>query len=134
RRNHGFGHGNEAAAEGADGDQEKPHRQYRRDADGQQYPGVALRHHRYKGVAVRGRALSREAQVPPRVPDETAVRDDDDPERPVRLLQKALPEHVRLPPGVVEPHVEREHDPNGALQLHARQRRDAGQRHELNRS
>jgi len=36
------------------------------DANGHEHLGVALRHHRHEGLAVRGRALPRETQVSPR--------------------------------------------------------------------
>lgn len=85
------------------------------------------------------RSPSFSTRIPPPLPfcsvsHEAAVGDDAHPKRALRVLEAAVPEHVRLSPGVVEPHVERQHDPHGAVQLHARQRGNAGQRHKLHGS
>lgn len=52
------------------------------------------------------------------VPDEAAVGNHADAERSVFMRETAVPQHVGLSPRVVEPHVECEHDLDGAVQLY----------------
>ncbi len=60
---------------------------------------------RRQGLPLRGRLLPRQAQVPARIPPEAALHPHAHAQRAIQAQHPAVPEHVGLPPGDVEPHV-----------------------------
>lgn len=64
---------------------------------------------RCEGLALRRGLLSWKAQVPSRVPAQASQHPHAHAQRPLQAQHTALPQHVGLPPRVLEPDVVRQH-------------------------
>ena len=77
-----------------------------------QHPGVAVRGARAGPLSLQGRALPRQARLPLGVPLQAALHLHDHAQRSVQDGHPAVPLHLGLPPGHLEPRLVCQHYPH----------------------